>query len=238
MIESFFNFILQTSKKGDRIREDARRTRVETRLIASVQELLFSPIPIPMTQFNETVKELIAKARIVSFAEWEQSHPKAAIAIFQAADDASRYLSDEDLMQIQNLSPDNSALIPVAQFLRDRAAEIVDEARETVLATYPEIVQPGGGLYPPERAQACWRDFWHFLCCITYGIAGSHTRYTSSTGLHYMNLLYQELQVPLDAMILGLKSIKAASLKRCEPNQQEALAPYFDHLITQLAAFQ
>jgi len=141
-------------------------------------------------------------------------------------------------MQIQTLSPDNSALIPAAQFLRDRVAEIVDEAREQVLATYPEIVQPGGGLYPPERAQACWRDFWHFLRCITYGIAGCHINYTSPTRLHYMNLLYQELQVPLDAMVLGLENIKAASLKRCEPNQQAVLVPYFDHLITQLATFQ
>ncbi|MEH1814267.1 MAG: phycobilisome protein [Nostoc sp.] len=199
-----------------------------------------------MTQLSETVKELIAKARIVSFAEWEQSHPQAAMsddkplrvyAIFQAADDAFRYLSDEDLLQIKTLSPDNSELIPVAQLLRDRAAEIVDEAREKVLATYPEIIQPGGGLYPPERAQACWRDFWHFLRCITYGIAGGHTEYTNPTGLHYMNLLYQELQVPLDAMILGLKSIKAASLKRCQGDRQQ-IAPYFDHLISQLATFQ
>ncbi|MEH2356425.1 phycobilisome protein [Nostoc sp.] len=190
-----------------------------------------------MTQLSETVKELIAKARIVSFAEWKQSHPQAAIAIFQAADDAFRYLSDEDLLQIKTLSPDNSELIPVAQLLRDRAAEIVDEAREEVLANYPEIIQPGGGLYPAERAQACWRDFWHFLRCITYGIAGGHAEYTNPTGLHYMNLLYQELQVPLDAMVLGLKSIKAASLKRCQANQQQ-IAPYFDHLISQLATFQ
>ncbi|WP_335136950.1 phycobilisome protein [Nostoc sp.] len=189
-----------------------------------------------MTQLSQTVKELIAKARIISFAEWE-SHPKAAIIIFQAADDAFRYLSDEDFLQIKTLSPDNSALIPVAQLLRDRAAEIVDEAREQVLTTDPEIIQPGGGLYPPERAQACWRDFWHFLRCITYGIAGGHTEYTSPTGLHYMNLLYQELQVPKDAMVLGLKSIKVASLKRCQANQQE-IASYFDHLITQLATFQ
>ncbi|MEH2253441.1 phycobilisome protein [Nostoc sp.] len=191
-----------------------------------------------MTQLSETVKELIAKARIVSLAEWEQSHPKAAIAIFQAADNDIRYLSDEDLLQIITLSPKNCALIPVAVLLRDRAAEIVDEAREQVLTTYPEIIQPGGGLYPPERAQACWRDFWHFLRCITYGIAGNHTEYTSSTGLHYMNLLYQELQVPIEAMVLGLKSIKVASLNQCQANQQETLAPYFDHLITQLATFQ
>ncbi|MFN6560359.1 MAG: phycobilisome protein [Nostoc sp. ChiSLP01] len=190
-----------------------------------------------MTQLSETVKQLIAKARIVSFAQWEQSHPPAAIAIFQAADDNLRYLSDEDLLQIETLSPNYSALIPVAQLLRDRAAEIVDEARVQVLLTYPEIIEPGGGLYPAERAQACWRDFWHFLRCITYGIAGSHAEYTSPTGLHYMNLLYQELQVPLDAMVLGLKSIKAASLKRCQANDQE-ITPYFDRLITQLAAFQ
>ncbi|MBW4675882.1 MAG: phycobilisome protein [Desmonostoc geniculatum HA4340-LM1] len=191
-----------------------------------------------MTQLTETVKQLIAKARIVSFAQWEQSHPEAAIAIFQAADDNLRYLSDEDLLQIKTLAPNYSALIPVAELLRDRAGEIVDEARVQVLLTYPQIIEPGGGLYPPERAQACWRDFWHFLRCITYGIAGSHTEYTSPSGLHYMNLLYQELQVPLDAMVLGLKSIKAASLKRWQTNDQETLAPYFDHLITQLATFQ
>lgn len=191
-----------------------------------------------MNQLSETVKELIAKARIVSFGEWEQSHPKAAIAIFQAADDAFCYLSDADLLQIITLSPDNSGLIPVAVLLRDRAAEIIDEAREQVLATYPEIIQPGGSLYPPERAQACWRDFWHFLRCITYGIAGGHTEYTNPTGLHYMNLLYQELQVPIEAMVLGLKSIKVASLNRCQVNQQETLAPYFDHLISRLATFQ
>ncbi|MEH2403219.1 hypothetical protein [Nostoc sp.] len=67
-----------------------------------------------MTQLSQTVKELIAKARIISFAEWE-SHPKAAIILFQAADDAFRYLSDEDFLQIKTLSPDNSAFIPVAQ---------------------------------------------------------------------------------------------------------------------------
>ena len=191
-----------------------------------------------MTQLSKTVKELIPKARIVSFAEWEQAHSKAAIQIFQAADDAQRYLTDEDLHQIQALSPDTSAFIPVAKFLRDHVAEIVDEAREKVLATYADIIQPGGGLYPPERATACWRDFWHFLRCITYGIAGHCTKYTSPTGLSYMKLLYQELQVPLDAMVLGLESIKAASLKRCELNQQAALAPYFDHLIIQLASFK
>jgi hypothetical protein len=187
---------------------------------------------------SERVKELIAKARIVSFASWQQSHPAAAIALFQAADDEGRYLTDDDLQQIQAHAPNTSEWVPIARLLRDRVSEIVDEARTRVLTIYPNITQPGGGLYPPERAEACWRDFWHFLRCITYGIAGHRNDYTSPAGLQFMQLLYQELQVPLDAMIVGLEEIKAASLKCVEPEQQGSLAPYFDPLITQLKHFQ
>jgi hypothetical protein len=190
------------------------------------------------SQLSETVKALIAKARIVSFVDWQPTHPEDAIALFQAADDQGRYLTDEDLQRIQTLAPNQSNLLSVTQLLRDRVTEIVDEARAQILKTYPNITQPGEGLYPPERAEACWRDFWHFLRCITYGIAGEHTQYTSSEGLHYMELLYQELHVPLDAMVVGLEGIKAASLKRVEPTQQEVLAPYFDHMITQLQRFK
>ncbi|MBW4616321.1 MAG: phycobilisome protein [Desmonostoc vinosum HA7617-LM4] len=185
-------------------------------------------------QLSEKVQELIQKARIVSFDTWKYTYPQPAIQLFQAADDQGRYLTNEDFQQIQKLVPATVELIPVAQMLRDRVSDIVNEARTEVLSTFPNITQPGGGLYPPERAEACWRDFWHFLRCITYGIAGRHTDYTSTEGLHYMQLLYQELQVPLDAMVLGLEGIKTSSLKRVEPNQQEILAPYFDHLIGKL----
>jgi Phycobilisome protein len=186
---------------------------------------------------TEKVKELIVKSRIVSFAEWQTSHPQEAINIFQAADDSGKYLTDIELEQIKLLAPNQSVYIDVAQNLRDRVSEIVDEAREQVLIDFPDITSPGGGLYPAERAAACWRDFWHFLRCITYGIVGQQTKYTSSEGLNYMKLLYEELEVPLEAMIVGLEGIKTASLKRCEPSQQDAIAPYFDHLIAKMSAF-
>nr|WP_322667239.1 MULTISPECIES: phycobilisome protein [Nostocaceae]MDZ8209526.1 phycobilisome protein [Dendronalium sp. ChiSLP03b]MDZ8211559.1 phycobilisome protein [Nostoc sp. ChiSLP03a] len=190
------------------------------------------------SQLSEKVLELIQKARIVSFATWQDTHPIEVIHQFQAADDQGRYLTDEDFQQLQRLVPTTAELIPVAQMLRDRVSDIVNEARNEVLTTFPSITQPGGGLYPPERAEACWRDFWHFLRCITYGIAGGRTDYTSSEGLQYMQLLYQELQVPLDAMVLGLEGIKAASLKRVEPQQQQVLSPYFDRLVGQLKKFR
>jgi hypothetical protein len=186
-------------------------------------------------QLSEKAKELIPKARIVSNACWKNSHPPDIIELLQAADDQGRYLSDDDLKKL--LAHSSAAGVSAAQFLRERAAEIVAEAREQVLAQYPDITKPSGDLYPPARAEACWRDFWHFLRCVTYGIAGGSTEFTSPEGLHYMQLLYQELRVPLDAMVLGLENLKASSLKRL-PERQQALAPYFDHLITQLSRFR
>lgn len=189
-------------------------------------------------QLSDTVKELISKARIVSFESWHSTHTPAAIALFQAADDQGRYLSDTDFQQLQGLVPDTLVLAPFARLFHQQVGEIVDEARLQLLTQFPTIAQPGGALHPSERAEACWRDFWHFLRCITYGIAGQHSDYTSAQGLHYLQLLYQELHVPLDAMIMGLEGIKTASLKRVELAQQETLAPYFDHLIYQLSRFQ
>ncbi|MBE9029734.1 phycobilisome protein [filamentous cyanobacterium LEGE 11480] len=187
---------------------------------------------------SEAVKQLIIKARIVSFADWQATHPAEAIAIFQTADDERQYLTDDELKTLRQMAPENAALMPIAQLLRDQVTEIVDEARTGVLAKFPGILEPGGGLYPSERANACWRDFWQFLRCITYGLAGQHPHYTSDEGLHYMRLLYQELQVPLDAMVLGLEGIKIASLKRIDPAQHETLVPYFDHLIDRLDEFR
>ena len=185
---------------------------------------------------TDRIKELIARARIVSFDSWE-SHPASSIAIFQAAEDARVYLTDEKYAQIEALSPQTSSLIPIAQLLRDRVVEIVDEARAEVFVQFPQIAEPGGGLYPPERAEACWRDFWHYLRPITYGLAGGQSEYTSAAGLESMKILYQELQVPLDAMIVGLEGIKTASLSRIEPSEHAIVSPYFDHLINQLKAF-
>jgi Phycobilisome protein len=189
-------------------------------------------------ELSSTVKELIIKARIVNFDEWKMIHSSEIVELFQSADDRRVYLTDEELDRIQLDSPATSQLIPIARLLRDAATAIVDDARTQVLKAFPEITQPGGGLYPPERSDACWRDFWHFLRCVTYGITGGSIEYTSDVGLHNMDLLYQEMQVPLDAMVLGLQELKTASLARVAPDLQADLVPYFDRLITKLQSFQ
>lgn len=197
-----------------------------------------------MTGLSDRAKELIPKARIVSFESWPKLSKEGQNRL-QAADDNSRYLTDEDLAIISSATPSTDSestdgsldTIAVVKQLRDRASDIVDEARASVLEAFPKILEPGGGLYPPVRAEACWRDFWQFLRCITYGIAGQNITYTSASGLSAMELLYEELKVPLPAMVEGLKGLKAASLKRFDAETGKAIAPYFDRLIAQMSTF-
>jgi allophycocyanin-B len=189
-------------------------------------------------QLSDRARQLIPKARIVSFATWSNDSPAEVIAIFQKADDEGRYLTDEDIEQIKTVSPSLSSSVEKAKLLREKAPDIVSEARKKLLEQFPNISQPGGELYPAERAEACWRDFWHFLRCITYGIASQKTQFTSQEGLNNMQLLYEELRVPLEAMIVGLENLKIFGLKEFQEQEQEDLKPYFNRLIANMKQFQ
>ncbi|MGD1921342.1 MAG: phycobilisome protein [Pleurocapsa sp.] len=184
---------------------------------------------------SDKVKELIKKSRIVSFENWQ--YPSDVTNIFQQADDTGQYLTDEDLKQIKTLVPSLFQGLEQGKILRDSVSKIVSNARGVVLDANPGILEPGGGLYPPMRAEACWRDFWHFLRCISYGISGQSINYISDRGLKYMEQLYQELDVPLEAMVLGLEQLKVFSLKEFQPEQQANLEPYFDQLIESMKSF-
>ncbi|RMF23554.1 MAG: phycobilisome protein [Cyanobacteria bacterium J083] len=190
-----------------------------------------------MTQLTEKVIHLIKKSRIVSFQSWEDACHPEIIDTFQTADNEFRYLTDEDIEKIKNINPELTPALRQSQLLRDKATEIVGAARRDLLNYDPSLIQPGGGLYPPSRAEACWRDFWQFLRCISYGVAGESTHYTSDEGLGYMEKLYRELAVPLPAMVMGLKNLKKYSLDYFEPEIQVKISPYFDHLIAKLQKF-
>ncbi|MEG4504398.1 phycobilisome protein [Microcoleus sp. F6_B4] len=188
-------------------------------------------------QLSERAKQLIPQARIVSFATWKNLYSDEVIAIFQDADNQSRYLTDEDLERIENLHPHLSLMLEKARLLREHAPNIVADARKKVLADFPNITEPGNDLYPPERAEACWRDFWQFLRCITYGIAGNNPQFTSPEGLKNMELLYQELRVPVSAMLCGLEQLKKVSLQHFNSEDRDLLSLSFDHLISGLKNF-
>ncbi|MEO1590503.1 MAG: phycobilisome protein [Cyanobacteria bacterium J06632_22] len=185
------------------------------------------------TSLTPQVKALIEKAQIVSFASWCDRYSADLIDRLQQANTDRRYLYDDDLAALQQ-SGAPAANIAAAQQLRDHASQLVDQARAQVLEAFPGITAPAGRLFPEMRAEACWRDFWQFLRCVSYGVAAGQTDYTDTTGLHYMEQLYQALQVPLDAMVHGLTALAGASSRQTNM----ALAPYFDSLIEALSQFQ
>jgi hypothetical protein len=190
-----------------------------------------------LMMLDDSVRMLIQKARIVGFEGWDAQFSAATIAQFQAADDAGRFLSDEDMAEIVRLEGELEGLT-LARLLRDEASLAVDEARADVLAAFPDITLPGGGLFPQERAIACWRDFWHFLRCVSYGVAADRSDFMSPVGLDFMRQLYEVLQVPLDAMVLGVDGLKGAALRRVPIDAQEIVALCFDGLRAQLKAFR
>lgn len=177
--------------------------------------------------------EYDVRTRIVDI----ESAPSGIQAILYSADRAGRFLDATDLLHLQQLRFD-AELIPVLKTLGEHAEAIVDAARLDLLSRFPSITEPGGGLYPPTRASACWRDLWHFLRCITYGIVIGRSQYTSPQGFARLRQLYQKLDVPLDAMVVALESLKRHSLLQLTPKQAAEQAPCFTHLIDQLRAFQ
>ncbi|MEL6928722.1 MAG: phycobilisome protein [Cyanobacteria bacterium J06600_6] len=188
-----------------------------------------------VAMLSDKVKELIAKSKIVS-VDW-QDYPESLVAIFKQADSESRYLTDVDISSIKDIAPNLNDGLNRGRILRDNVNEIVSNARAVVLDANPGINEPGGGLYPPMRAEACWRDFWHFLRCISYGVSGCRLDYLSDRGLGYMEQLYQELEVPLSAMILGLEQLKVFSLRHFDDSQREELESYFDRLTDSMSNF-
>ena len=199
-------------------------------------------------QLSDRAKELIPKARIVSFHQWEAYLSAAIAQRFRDADDASRYLTDEDFSALQPLAEPSVKDVPLepinlqlSRQLRDLASEIVTDARGQVLGQFPGITDPGGALYPQMRADACWRDFWQFLRCVSYGGAGNNSAYLRQEGLGYMALLYEELKVPLPAMVAGIKALAVSSLNHCQPAHQDDISgvvnEYFDPLIQALESF-
>jgi len=89
---------------------------------------------------TERAKELIPKARIFSFANVKDIYPESVMTIFQEADDDGKYLSDSDLEKIKNIVPELSENLKQSQLLRDKAEEIVDQARRKILASFPNII--------------------------------------------------------------------------------------------------
>jgi hypothetical protein len=157
---------------------------------------------------DERLRELTAKARIFGLMH-DQSLPPSIRAILQQADGEARALSDDELGTICSVSTVNAEHL---QRLQSRTPLIVTSAKSQLLREDPGLVQPGGALYPGARAEACWRDCWHFLRVTIYAVAAGRPAFTQPGGVQGLSYLYRELAVPISSMALAIGFLKSEAV--------------------------
>ncbi|MCP9830662.1 phycobilisome polypeptide [Synechococcus sp. HJ21-Hayes] len=159
---------------------------------------------------DERLRELTAKARIFGLIH-DQSLPPSIRAILQQADAEARALSEDELSAICSISTVNAEHL---QRLQSKTPLIVTSAKGQLLREDPGLVLTGGALYPGARAEACWRDCWHFLRVTIYAVAVERPIFTHPPGVRGLGDLYRELRVPVNSMALAIGFLKTDALSR------------------------
>ena len=99
------------------------------------------------------------------------------------------------------------------QQLQGQAQPLVDQARHDLLEAQPHLVKPGGALYPEHRAEACWRDCFHFFRVCCYAVAVAEPKFTNPQGMAALGELYAALGVPVDGLLLALARLQELATK-------------------------
>ena len=172
--------------------------------------------------FTQQIRELALQSKVCGLSQ-DLSLPENLRDLIDNADQNKRLLNDNEISLCCNWS--GLATAPLIA-LQSQVSELVDQARADLLKEQPELVQPGGKLFPADRAEACWRDCFHFLRVSIYGAALRRTEITDPNGMHSLAELYALLDVPVPALLLALErlrehSVAAYSLLGAESNAKE-----------------
>ena len=169
--------------------------------------------------FTQQIRELALQSKVCGLSQ-DLSLPENLRDLIDNADQNKRLLNDNEISLCCSWS--GLATAPLIA-LQSQVSELVDQARADLLKEQPELVQPGGKLFPADRAEACWRDCFHFLRVSIYGAALRRTAITDPNGMHSLAELYALLEVPVPALLLALDrlrqhSVAAYSLLGAESN--------------------
>lgn len=183
---------------------------------------------------NDTIRQLAAKAQVLGLPQ----HPnlsESSRQLLQHADQERRLLSSSEIQSLCQLSGVMAA--PLEQ-LQDQAQPLVDQARRDLLEAQPHLVKPGGALYPEHRAEACWRDCFHFLRVCCYAVAVAQPKFTNPQGMAALGELYAALGVPVDGLLLALarlQELATQSYRQAAPSTDaELLDAAFSELRSQI----
>ena len=180
---------------------------------------------------NTDFKTLVQTAQVQGLSG-NQDLPQATRRILEGADQAQRQLTNAELARICQISGIDQSL---PGSLIQRSDQLVNQAREHLVKTQPHLVQPGGALYPQDRAEACWRDCWNFLRVITYAVACNQSCFTNPSGMAALRELYRRMNVPIEGMNIALDQLKALALEGVSrSHEQQLISDCFQHLRDQL----
>lgn len=101
-----------------------------------------------------------------------------------------------------------AAAVAATTLLAMRSSEAIASGRRAVLRSFPGIAEPGGKLYPAARSDACWRDLYAFVRIVGYLCALGSSTGLSTRGFDVLRQVYDELDVPVDAVIVGVRGIR------------------------------
>lgn len=150
------------------------------------------------------IKELIKKANVFALPK-HKNLPESNIKILDSANESKRLLR---LQELNILCKDSHCNAKKLEELQQRLPSLINEAKAALLRKQPKIIEKDGSLYPKERAEACWRDCYHFARISIYGTAVGETDITDKEGLKAVHELYSILEVPIDALAICLKELQ------------------------------
>ena len=153
---------------------------------------------------SDTIRQLAAKAQVLGLPQ-QPNLSESSRHLLQQADQERRLLSSSD---IQHLCQESGVIAAPLEQLQGQAHQLVDQARHDLLEAQPHLVKPGGALYPEHRAEACWRDCFHFLRVCCYAVAVAQPKFTNPQGMAALGELYAALGVPVDGLLLALARLQ------------------------------
>lgn len=132
---------------------------------------------------------------------------------------------------------ERTARAQAAEAIREHVEAAIAAARELVQREYPGITTEGGALHPEHRARACWRDLSEFSRVVAYGVASGRQVF-SERGVEIMKQVYEELEVPMDAMVTAVSTVAREIRGKVKDVDVEIeIAGGFDSLLEILATF-
>ena len=158
---------------------------------------------------SDTIRQLAAKAQVLGLPQ-QPNLSQSIRQLLQQADQERRLLSSSE---VQSLCQHSGVMAAPLQQLQGQAQPLVDQARHDLLEAQPHLVKPGGALYPEHRAEACWRDCFHFLRVCCYAVAVAEPKFTNPQGMAALGELYAALGVPVDGLLLALARLQELATK-------------------------